>query len=209
MFGKVSVSAMYNPGMEKSRAPEFKLDEPLRSGLAVIGAVLRSPRVFYRNFSLDGPVREPVVFVLLVSAVAGVLRVVVSLIFSAIFGGVTLAEVGLTVLEALLFVVLSPAAVGLAAAVYLLSIRTFVGQQSNLREVYRMLAYAYGAMILAWIPVVDAFVITYILMVLMGIGIRVVYRTTFLTALVTALVGYVPVSTALILLRLLTAEPFA
>ncbi|MDQ4105796.1 MAG: YIP1 family protein [Actinomycetota bacterium] len=195
--------------MEKTRAPEFKLGEPLRSGLAVIGAVLRSPRVFYRNFSLDGPVREPVVFVLLVSAVAGVLRVVVSLIFSAIFGGVTLAEVGLTVLEALLFVVLSPAAVGLAAAVYLLSIRTFVGQQSNLREVYRMLAYAYGAMILAWIPVVDAFVITYILMVLMGIGIRAVYRTTFLTALVTALVGYVPVSTALILLRLLTAEPFA
>lgn len=199
---------MYNPGMEKTQAPKFRLDEPLGSGVAVIRAVLRSPRVFYRNFSLDGPIKEPAIFVLLVSAVAGILRAIVSLIIGEIFGEVTLATVGLTVLEALLFIVLSPVAVGLAAAVYLLSIRTFVGQQSNLREVYRMLAYAYGAMILAWIPVVDAFVITYILMVLMGIGIRVVYRTTFLTALVTALVGYVPVSTGLILLRVLAAGPF-
>ena len=194
--------------MENTKAPEFRSHEPLGSGLAVISAILRGPRDFYRNFSLEGPVKEPAVFVLLVSAVAGILRTVVSLASVAVFGDITLSVVGLTVLEALLFIVLSPAAVGLAAAVYLLSIRTFVGQQANLREIYRMLAYAYGVMVLAWIPVVDAFVITYILMVLMGIGIRTVYRTTFLTALVTALVGYVPVSTGLILLRVLTAGPF-
>lgn len=194
--------------MENTKAPEFRLHEPLGSGLAAVSAVLRSPRSFYRNFSLEGPVKEPAVFVLLISAVAGILRTVVSLVSGAVFGDITLSVVGLTVLEALLFIVLSPAAVGLAAAVYLLSIRTFVGQQANLREVYRMLAYAYGMTIFAWIPLIDAFVITYILMVLMGIGIRTVYRTTFLTALVTALVGYVPISTGIILLRVLTAGPF-
>ena len=199
---------MYNPDMENTKAPEFRLHEPLGSGLAAVSAVLHSPRNFYRNFSLEGPVKEPAVFVLLISAVAGILRTGVSLVSVAVFGDLTLAVVGLTVLEALLFILLSPAAVGIAAAVYLLSIRTFVGQQSNLREVYRMLAYAYGMMIFAWIPLIDAFVITYILMVLMGIGIRTVYRTTFLTALVTALVGYVPISTGIILLRVLTAGPF-
>lgn len=199
---------MYNPDMENTKAPEFRLHEPLGSGLAAVSAVLRSPRSFYRNFSLEGPVKEPAVFVLLISAVAGILRTVVSLVSGAVFGDITLSVVGLTVLEALLFIVLSPAAVGLAAAVYLLSIRTFVGQQANFREVYRMLAYAYGMTIFAWIPLIDAFVITYILMVLMGIGIRTVYRTTFLTALVTALVGYVPISTGIILLRVLTAGPF-
>lgn len=199
---------MYNPNMENPKAPEFRLDDPLRSGLATISAVLRSPRDFYRNFSLEGPVREPAVFVLIVSAVAGTLRALLSLVSAAVFGEVTLVEVGLTVLEALIFVALAPAAVGLVAAVYLLSIRTFVGARSGLRGVYRMLAYAYGLMVFAWIPVVDAFVITYILMVLMGIGIRTVYRTTFLTALVTALVAYVPVSSGLILLRVLAAGPF-
>ncbi len=199
---------MYNLNMENIKAPEFRLDRPLGSALTAISAVLRNPRSFYRNFSVEGPVKEPVVFVLLVSAVAGILRAVVSLISVAVFGDIDLAVVGLTLLEALLFVALSPAAVGLVAAVYLLSIRTFVGRQSNLREVYRILAYAYGLMVFAWIPVVDAFVITYILMVLMGIAINTIYRTTFLTALVTALVGYVPVSTGVILLRVLTAGPF-
>ena len=199
---------MYNPNMENTEAPEFRSQDPLGSGLAAVSAVLRSPRNFYRNFSLEGPVKEPAIFVLLVSAVAAILRVVVSLASVAAFGDITLSVVGLTVLEALLFIVLAPVVLGFVAAIYLLSIRTFVGQQANLREVYRMLAYAYGAMVLAWTPVLDAFVITYVLMVLMGIGIRTVYRTTFLTALITALVGFVPVSTGLILLRALTAGPF-
>jgi hypothetical protein len=40
-----------------------------------------------------------------------------------------------------------------------------------------------------WIPIMGAFV-TYALMVLMGIGIRFVYRTSFLTTIVTAVASF-------------------
>jgi hypothetical protein len=100
----------------------------------------------------------------------------------------------------LVFVVLSPILVGAAAGVYLLSVRAFVGPEGNFREVYRMLAYAYGAMILLWVPIVNAFAFTYAAMVLMELGIQSVYRTSFLRALVTTLVGFVPVSVAFIYL---------
>jgi hypothetical protein len=39
----------------------------------------------------------------------------------------------------------------------------------------------------------------------MGIGVRFVYRTSFLTAVVTAVVSFVPISVALIWLRVMTA----
>jgi hypothetical protein len=68
-----------------------------------------------------------------------------------------------------------------------------------------MAAYSSGALILAWIPLVGAFAVTYALMVLMGIGIRYVYRTSFLTAVVSALVSFMPISVALIWLRVTTA----
>jgi hypothetical protein len=42
-------------------------------------------------------------------------------------------------------------------------------------------------------------------MVLMGIGVRFVYRTSLLTAVVTVLVGFMPISVALIWLRVTTA----
>ena len=42
-------------------------------------------------------------------------------------------------------------------------------------------------------------------MVLMGVGIRFVYRTSFLTAVGASLVGFVPIAVALIWLRLTTA----
>ena len=100
---------------------------------------------------------------------------------------------------------LSPLAVGVVAAVYLLSIRTFVGKVGTFREVYRMAAYAFGAMILAWIPIVGAFAVTYALMVLMGVAVRTVYRTSLLTAVVTALVSFMPLGVALIWLRVTTA----
>ncbi len=45
----------------------------------------------------------------------------------------------------------------------------------------------------------------HILMVLMEIGIRYVYRTSFLTAVVTALVSFMPIAVALIWLRVTTA----
>jgi hypothetical protein len=191
--------------MPPLRAPEFSLQRPLASALAVIRAVLLSPRSFYLNFSAEEPLREPAVFVVLVGAVTGVLTAVVAIISNLIFGQVSAGDVGLTVLEALLFALLSPLAVGVVAAVYLLSIRTFVGKVSSLREVYRMAAYAFGALILAWIPLVGAFAVTYASMVLMGIAVRTVYRTSLLTAVVTVLVSFVPINLALIWLRVTTA----
>jgi hypothetical protein len=191
--------------MPPLRAPEFSLQRPLASALAVIRAVLLSPRSFYLNFSAEGPLREPAVFVVLVGAVTGVLTAVVAIISNLIFGQVSAGDVGLTVLEALLFALLSPLAVGVVAAVYLLSIRTFVGKVSSLREVYRMAAYAFGALILAWIPLVGAFAVTYASMVLMGIAVRTVYRTSLLTAVVTVLVSFVPINRALSWLRVTTA----
>jgi hypothetical protein len=191
--------------MPPSEVPEFSLQRPLPSALAVIRAVFFSPRSFYLNFSAEGPLREPTLFVLLVGAITGFLTAAVAILSGLLFGEVSGAEVGLTVLEAVLFALLSPLAVGVVAGVYLLSIRTFVGKVSGFREVYRMAAYAFGALILAWIPVVGAFAVTYALMVLMGIAVRVVYRTSFLAALVTVLVGFMPISLALIWLRVATA----
>ncbi len=191
--------------MPRAKAPEFDLQRPLPSALAVIRAVLLSPRNFYLNFSPEGPLREPAVFVLLVGAVTSLLTAAVALLSNLIYGEVGAGEIGLTVVEAVLFALLSPLAVGVVAGVYLLSIRTFVGKISSFREVYRMAAYACGAMILAWIPIVGAFAITYVLMVLMGMGVRFVYRASLLTAVVTALVSFVPISLALVWLRVMTA----
>ncbi len=191
--------------MPNAAAPEFSLERPLPSALSVIRAVLFSPRNFYANFSTDGPLREPAIFVLLVGAVTGVLTAAVAIVSGLLFGEVSAGEVGLTALEALIFALLSPLATGVVAGVYLLSIRTFVGKASSFREVYRMAAYACGTLILAWIPLVGAFAITYALMVLMGMGIRFVYRTSFLTAVVTAVASFMPISVALIWLRVTTA----
>lgn len=194
--------------MQQIESPEFSLNRPLASAAEVIKAVVLSPQSFYRGFSTEGPVKEPVYFVLLVGAVTGTLSAVVKLISGLIFGQITAAIVGYTVLQAFLFAALSPVIVGIIAAVYLLSIRTFVGKVGSLREVYRMAAYAYGAMIVAWIPVLGAFAFTYMLMILMGFGVRSVYRTSFLTAVVTVLVGFVPCAMGFILLSVVAARPF-
>jgi hypothetical protein len=186
-------------------APEFSLQRPLASALAVVRAILLSPRRFYLNLSVEGPVREPAVFVLLVGALMGILTAAVAIVSNLVFGELNASEVGLTVFEALLFALLSPLAVGVVAVVYLLSIRTFVGKVGTFQEVYRMAAYAFGALILAWIPILGAFAVTYALMVLMGIAVRIVYRTSLLTAVVTVLVSFMPISLALIWLRVVTA----
>jgi hypothetical protein len=191
--------------MPTPEAAEFSLQRPLPSALAVIRGILFSPRRFYLGFSPEGPLREPAFFVLLIGAVTGLLTAAVAVFSNLVFGEVSAAEVGLTALEAVLFALLSPLAVGVVAAVYLLSIRTFVGKVSSFREVYRMAAYAFGALILAWVPIVGAFAVTYALMVVMGVAVRIVYRTSLLTAVVTVLVGFVPVALALIFLRVTTA----
>lgn len=182
---------------KRGASPEFSLQRPLASAAAVIRAIFLSPRRFYLDFSEEGPVREPVIFVALVTAVSAVLRLALTLIF----GSNDAASAAISVAEAAGFVVLSPGIVAVFAGVYLLSIRTFVGKAGTFGGTYRMLAYAYGAMILFWVPVVNAFAFTYAALVLMTLAIRYVHRTSLMTALITALVAYVPAALAFIFLQ--------
>jgi hypothetical protein len=164
----------------------------------VIRAVLFSPKTFYLNFKVDGPVREPAVFALLVGAVSGVLGAAVALASNLLFGDFDAGDLRAALLGALLFAVLSPVGVGVTAGIYLLSIRTFVGKVSGFAEVYRMAAYAASALVFAWIPILGAFAFTYALMVLMGMGIQGAYKTSFITTIITVLAGFVPVASILV-----------
>jgi hypothetical protein len=184
--------------MRKDPSPEFDLRRPIASAVAVIRAVLFSPRSFYVNFKVEGPLKEPAAFVLLVGAVCGILGAAVALSTNFLFGDLDAGDLRAAALDALLFALLSPVGVGVVAGVYLLSIRTFVGKVSDFREVYRMAAYAAAALVLAWIPVLGAFAFSYALIVLMGMAIQSVYGTTFLTTFVTAVVGFVPVASVVI-----------
>ncbi|MGH3145726.1 MAG: hypothetical protein ACRDTR_07970 [Rubrobacter sp.] len=184
--------------MPSESAPEFSLQSPLASALAMIRGVLFSPRSFYRDFEAGGPLREPTLFVLLVGAVTGVLGAAVALASNLLFGELGSGDAFSAVLEGLLFALLSPVYVGVAAGFYLLAIRAFVGKVGTIEEVYRIAAYAFGALVLFWIPVVGAFAVTYAFMVLMCIGINSVYQTSFITTIVVALSGFVPVATAMI-----------
>jgi hypothetical protein len=186
------------PPMQKDPAPEFDLERPFASAVAVILTVLFSPSSFYLNFKVEGPIKEPAAFVLLVGAVSGILGAALALSTNLLFGDLDAGDLRAAVIDAVLFALLSPVGAGVVAGVYLLSIRTFVGKVSGFREVYRMAAYAAAALVLAWIPIAGAFAFTYALIVLMGIGIQSTYGTTFLTAVVTAVVGFVPVASFLI-----------
>jgi hypothetical protein len=184
--------------MQKDLALEFDLQRPFASAVTVIRTVLFSPRRFYVNFKVEGPLKDPAAFVLLVGAVSGILGAALALSSNLLFGDLDAGDLRAAVVDAVLFALLSPVGVGVVAGVYLLSIRTFVRKMSGFREVYRMAAYAAAALILAWIPVLGAFAFTYALIVLMGIGIHSVYGASFLTAVVTAVVGFVPVASVLI-----------
>ena len=188
--------------MHSDRSPEFDLERPFSSAAAVIRTVLLSPRSFYLNFKVEGPVREPTVFVLLVGAVSGILGAAVALASNFLFGDFDATDLRAALVGALLFAVLSPVGVCVAAGVYLISIRTFIGRVSGFTEVYRMAAYAASALVFAWIPILGAFAFTYALVVLMGIGIKTIYKTSFLAALVTAFTGFVPVASALVWLTI-------
>ena len=164
----------------------------------MIRAVLFSPKMYYLNFKVDGPLREPAVFALLVGAVSGLLGAAVALASNLVFGDFDAGDLRVALVGAVLFAVLSPLGVGVTAAVYLISIRTFVGKVSGFAEVYRMAAYAASALVFAWIPILGAFAFTYALMVLMGIGIQSAYRTSFITTIVTVFAGFVPVASILV-----------
>ena len=184
--------------MQSAKAPEFSLDRPFLSALATIRAVLFSPRTFFSNFPADGPLKEPVLFALLVGTVTGVLGAVVALVSNVLTGGVGADDLRAAVVEGLLFAVLSPVGIAVAAAVYLLSIRTFVGKVADFPQAYRIVAYAFSAFVFAWVPVLGSVAISHALLILMGIAIKEVYEASFLTAVITALAGFIPVGSALV-----------
>jgi hypothetical protein len=184
--------------VQSNKAPEFDPRHPLTSAVAVIAAVLLSPRTFYLNLKVEGPVREPAIFALLVGAVSGILGAAVALASNLLFGDFDAGALRAALVGAFLFAVLSPVGVGVAAGAYLLSIRTFVGKVSSLTEVYRVAAYAASALVFAWIPILGAFAFTYALIVLMGIGIQSAYKTSLITTVVTVLAGFVPVASILV-----------
>ena len=184
--------------MQSDKAPEFDLRHPLESAISVVRAVLFSPKTFYLNFKVDGPVREPAAFALLIGAVSGVLGAAVALASNLLFGDFDAGDLRAALVGAGLFAVLTPVGVGVTAGIYLLSIRVFVGKVASFAEVYRMAAYAASALVFAWIPILGAFAFTYALMVLMGIGMQSAYRTSFITTVVTVLAGFVPVASILV-----------
>jgi len=190
------------PLVQGDQAPEFDLRRPFGSAVAVIRTVLFSPRSFYLNFKVEGPLKEPAVFVLLVGTFSAILGAAVALSSNFLFGDLDTEDLRAAVVGAVLFAVLSPVGVGVVAGVYLLSINTFVGKASGFTEVYRMAAYAAAVLVFAWIPILGAFAFTYALMILMGIGIQSVYKTSFLTAVITAVVGFVPVASVLVWLAI-------
>lgn len=196
-----------NPGQAPS--PEFDLSNPVASFAAVVRAVVLSPRRFFANFDSGGPMREPAVFVFLVGVLGGVLSLVIGPVLALIFGselneswGVSF---GLSPLAAAGFAVLSPAIVAALAGTYFVSIRMFIGGEGDYRQAFRMAAYAYSAMFIAPIPIIGAFAVTYSMMIVMGVGLYVIYRSAFMTTLVTALTSFVPIALILVALRGLAA----
>lgn len=186
------------PHMQSAKAPEFETSRPIQSAIATVRAVVFSPRAFFSNLPPEGEIREPVLFALLVGGVTGVLGALVALVSNALTGGVGAEDLRAALVEGVLFALLSPVGVGIAAGIYLLSLRTFVGRVGDFRQVYRLLAYAYAAFAFAWIPLLGSIAIPYALLVLMGVAIKEVYETTYLTAVIAALVGFIPVGTMLV-----------
>jgi hypothetical protein len=174
--------------VEKNGAPEFDLGRPLGSAASVLRAIFTAPKRFFVAFSAEGPLREPALFVLLIASFGAAVRLLIEVIFSA----GSLANVGVTVLEAVLYAALAPALVAVFAGAYLLSARTFLGPEAQFRGVYRMLAYAFGATIFAPIPGIVGLAFAYATFVLMILGFRYVYRASLMRAMITALVGFVP-----------------
>ncbi|MGI8650864.1 MAG: hypothetical protein ACR2KW_10895 [Rubrobacter sp.] len=160
-----------------------------------------SPRKFFLNFEAEGSLREPAIYAGIVGVISGVLAVVLGPLFAALLDSGTGEVFGLTPIEGLGFAVVYPAFVALAAGVYLLAIQVFIGKVGSFGQLFRMSAYAFSGMIFAWLPFIGAFAITYSLLVAMVIGIRYVFSTTLITALVVTLTGFVPLSLGLIALR--------
>lgn len=184
--------------MESAKSPEFSLERPLNSARQVLLSLFSTPREFYLNFNTSGPLRQPTIFVLLVSAVTGILGIGAALVRGYLSGAEGPSWVLEVVLLNLGFIAFSPVVVAAVSALYMLSVKALVEKEADFRGVYRMFAYAWGPMILFWVPVIQAFAFAYAAMALMAVGIWGVYRASFLTAIVAALAGFLPLGVAFI-----------
>ena len=184
--------------MQNDKAPEFDLQRPFASAISVIVAVLFSPRSFYLNFKVEGPLREPAVFVLLVGAVSGVLGAAVALSSNLLFGDFDAGDLR-AALRRRPPLCRALAGRGRRDGRRLPSLHQDVRREGvGFRGGLPHGRLRCSALVLAWIPVLGAFAFTYALMVLMGIGIQSAYRTSFITTVVTVLAGFVPVASVLI-----------
>lgn len=195
-------------GSTKPISPEFDLSNPAGSFWRVFRAIFSSPRKFFLGFEAEGSLKGPAIYTVVIGFISGLLGVALGPPFAAVFDSGTDEVFGLTPLEGVGFAIIYPAFVALAAAVYLLAIRVFIGRVGDFGQIFRMASYGFGGMAFAWIPLIGAFAITYSLLVTMVIGIRYVFSTTFITALVVTLTGFVPLALGLIALRGLAFQVF-
>ncbi|WP_273842103.1 hypothetical protein [Rubrobacter calidifluminis] len=186
-------------------SPQFDAGRPVTGALEVVREVLFSPRAFYEDFEAGGPLRGAVVFVWLVSLVAAVLSMALAVVLD-VGGGIDVYPLLVRAGEAAAFVVLSPLALGVVAAVYMVPVRVFVGKEARFRHLYRMLASAYSVMVLGWVPVLQSFAIVYGMVVLMALALRSVYRVPGLMALVVSVISLIPISAGAVWLILEAAR---
>ena len=151
--------------MDKT-AGDYKIDEPFTNLLSTTRDVLFSPRQFFDGLTPDGPLRAPILYFLICSAITAIINTVATLAFLAVPVGIALAtgslEVGMLVRILAIFgfasLVALPAlfVAGFFASVpiqHLFIILVARRDQKGLSATLRVSCYSVGAPVaVAWIP---------------------------------------------------------
>jgi hypothetical protein len=156
-------------------ASEFEFDEPFSSLLSTTRDVLFSPQRFFDELPPDGPLRAPVLYFLICSAVTTLISVVASLTFLAMPAGISVAtgslDAGLLVRILPVFIFASLVALpvlfvaGFFVSVLILHalILLIAGRdQKGLPATLRVSCYSVGAPVaVAWIPLAGVLAVFY------------------------------------------------
>jgi hypothetical protein len=159
----------------EAAASEFEFDEPFSSLLSTTRDVLFSPQRFFDELSPDGPLRAPVLYFLICSAITTVISVVASLTFLAVPAGISVAtgslDAGLLVRILAIFLFASLVVLpvlfvaGFFVSVLILHafIRLIAGRdQKGLPATLRVSCYSVGAPVaVAWIPLAGILAVLY------------------------------------------------
>ena len=197
-------------------AGEFETDKPLSSLLSTTRDVLFSPQRFFDELPPDGPLRAPVLYFLICSAITAVISVLASLTFLAVPLGVSLATGSLDA-----GVLLRVLAISVFASLVVLPVLFVAGffvsvpiqhafillvaghDQKGLPATLRVSCYSVGAPVaVAWIPLAGILAVFYCFY-LHAIGLKRVHKistgrsltaililATFLLTLVTVVAVY-------------------